>query len=68
MSQLSQTGTYNEELLVEGRKSRNKRTDLESDKSRCKTKRKKKGKKGEMKLVGEVRKKKDKKEVTCYHC
>jgi hypothetical protein len=33
-----------------------------------KPKEKKKEKKREMKLVGEVRKKKDKKEITYYHC
>jgi nucleoside diphosphate kinase len=34
----------------------------------AKPKEKKEEKKREMKLVGKVRKKKDKKEVTCYYC
>jgi hypothetical protein len=61
-------GQKKKELLVEKWRSRKKGPIQKVIRVNAKPKEKKEEKKGEMKPIGEVRKKKDKKEVTCYHC
>jgi hypothetical protein len=60
-------GQKKKELLVEKWRSRKKGPIQKVIRVNAKPKEKKEEKKGEMKPIGEVRKKKDKKEVTCYH-
>jgi hypothetical protein len=68
MSQVSQTRTYKEELLVERQKAEKKGSIQKIIRVNAKPKEKKKEKKRKIKFVGKVKKKKKKKEMTCYHC